>query len=62
MTEQEKQAVKTLNEVIDGQRAQNVKLMRLNEAIMRAIYERGSLTKQQYQELYAQVCGSPPPN
>jgi len=62
MTEQEKQAVRQLNEVIDGVQALNTKLNRLNGAVMRAVCERGSITKQQYQELYASICGSPPPN
>ncbi len=45
------EAVKALNEVIDDMKALNTKLNRLNGAVMRAVYDRGSITKQQYIEL-----------
>ena len=62
MTEQEKEAVRQLNEVIDGVQALNTKLNRLNGAVMRAVYDRGSITKQQYIDLYVSIYDSPPPN
>lgn len=62
MTQQEKDAVRALNEVIADMKVLNTKLNRLNVAVMRAVYDRGSITKEQYIELYASIYNSPPPN
>jgi hypothetical protein len=62
MTEREKQAVKELNEVIEGYKEQTAKLTRLNVAVMETIYRKGSISKQEYINLHASVYNAPPPN
>ena len=60
--EEAKAFMKLLHEQNADLLAANDKLNRLNGATMKEIRARGSLTWEQYRDLYAQIYGSPPPN